>query len=196
MKISSIVVLGAGSAGFMAALTLKTKLPHLSIQVVRSPAIGVIGVGEATTVALTRHLFEYLRIKPRDFYLGADPTWKMGIRFLWGPRKDFVYTFSYEYEKRLPELARNNGFYYSEESPWLGIASTFMLHDKVFPRRPDGLPQFHKNYAFHIENVTFIGWLEKKCRELGVEIMDATVTVETGGEGIAALITEDGRRIT
>ena len=102
MTISSVVVLGAGSAGFMAALTLKCKLPHLSIRVVRSPDIGVIGVGEATTVVLTKHLFDFLKLKPQDFYKGAQPTWKMGIRFLWGPRKDFVYTFSYEFEKRLP----------------------------------------------------------------------------------------------
>lgn len=194
--ISSVVVLGAGSAGFMAALTLKTKLPHLSVHVVRSPAIGVIGVGEATTVVLSRHLFEYLKISPKDFYLRAEPTWKMGIRFIWGPRKDFVYTFAYEYEKRHPGLARNNGFYYSDETPWMGPASAFMQHDKVFARRPDGLPQFHNNYAFHIENVTFINWLEQHCRAAGVEITDATVTAETGPEGITALIAEDGRRFT
>jgi tryptophan 7-halogenase len=196
MKIASVVVLGAGSAGFIAALTLKTKLPHLNVRVVRSPDIAVIGVGEATTVAFPRHFFEYLRIKPQSFYKEARPTWKMGIRFLWGPRKDFVYTFSYEYEKRLPQLERNNGFYYSEESPWLGLASAFMLHDKVFPRRDDGLPHMHNNHAFHIENITFVGWLEKQCRAIGVEITEATVKAEPGGEGIAALVTNDGQRIT
>jgi tryptophan halogenase len=110
MKISSVVVLGAGSAGFMAALTIKLKLPQLSIRVVRSPNIAIIGVGEATTVVLPRHFFEYLKLKPRDFYREARPTYKMGIRFLWGPRRDFVYTFSYEYEKRQPNCAKNNGF--------------------------------------------------------------------------------------
>ncbi len=196
MKISSIVVLGAGSAGFMAALTLKLKLPQLHVRVVRSPNIPIIGVGEATTVVLPRHFFEYLKMKPRDFYLEARPTWKMGIRFLWGPRKEFVYTFSYEFEKRLPQCAKNNGFYYSDESPWLGRASAFMLHNKVFPRKPDGMPQFHNNHAFHIENVTYVGWLENRCREAGVVVSDATVKAETGGEGIAALVTENGERIT
>lgn len=196
MKISSVVVLGAGSAGFMAALTLKSKLPHLSVRVVRSPSIGIIGVGEATTVVFVKHFFEYLKMKPRDFYLEAKPTWKMGIRFLWGPRKDFVYTFSYEFAKRHPQLARNNGFYYSDEMPWLGQASAFMLHDKVFPRGANGNPQFHKNYAFHLENITFVAWLEKQSRQLGVEVTDATVTPELGGDGIAALITETGERIT
>lgn len=196
MKISSVVVLGAGSAGFMAALTLKRKLPHLSVHVVRSPQIAIIGVGEATTVVFPRHFFEYLKLKPREFYHEARPTYKMGIRFLWGPRKDFVYTFSYEYEKRHPQCLRNNGFYYSDDEPWLGNASAFMLHNKVFPRRPDGMPQFHNNHAFHIENVTYVGWLENRCRELGVLVTDATVQAETGGDGIAALITENGQRIT
>ncbi len=196
MRISTVVVLGAGSAGFMAALTLKSKLPQLSVRVVRSPHIGIIGVGEATTVVFVKHFFEYLKMRPREFYLEAKPTWKMGIRFLWGPRKDFVYTFSYEYAKRHPQLARNNGFYYSDETPWLGQASAFMLHDKVFPRGANGNPQFHNNYAFHLENVSFVGWLERRSREIGVEVTDATVTPELGGEGIAALITESGERIT
>src|SRR5262245_3032628 len=103
MHVASIVVLGAGSAGLMIALTLKRKLPPLVIQVVRSLDIGVIGVGEGTTVVFPRHFFEYLKMKPQDFYEEAQPTWKMGIRFLWGPRKHFYYTFSYELEKRLPE---------------------------------------------------------------------------------------------
>jgi tryptophan halogenase len=55
---------------------------------------------------------------------------------------------------------------------------------------------FHNNHAFHIENATFVGWLEKRCREIGVEITDATVKAEVGGEGIAALISDTGERIT
>ena len=100
MKISSVLVLGGGSAGLISALTLKRKLPKLVIRVIRSPDIGVIGVGEGTTVSVPRHLFDYLKIKRRDFYAGADPTWKMGVFFLWGPRKSFRYTLAYECEKR------------------------------------------------------------------------------------------------
>src|SRR5688572_12775739 len=193
MKVSTITVLGAGSAGLMAALTLKNKIPQLSVKVVRSPDIGIIGVGEGTTVVFPRHFFEYLKMKPREFYQEAEPTWKMGIRFLWGPREKFFYTFSFEFERRLPELSRNNGFYYTEEFPWLGNASAFMAHDKVFPRRPDGLPQFHNNHAFHIENKKLVAWLENRSRESCVEIIDATVTAELGGEGVSALMAEDGR---
>ena len=47
--IENILVLGAGSAGLVAAISLRRKLPQLAIRVVRSPEIGVIGVGEGTT---------------------------------------------------------------------------------------------------------------------------------------------------
>src|SRR5258708_24519455 len=104
--ISSVVVLGGGSAGLLAALTLKRKLPQLALRVIRSADIGVIGVGEGTTVAFPQHLFEYLKIKPRSFYEEAEPTWKMGVHFLCGARKSFSYTLSFECEKRLPQLSR------------------------------------------------------------------------------------------
>lgn len=196
MKINSIVVLGGGSAGFMAALTLKKKLPHLNVRVVRSPDIGIIGVGEGTTAVFPRHFFEYLKLPPQGFYAEAEPTWKLGIKFLWGPRSHFFYTFAFEFEKRLPELSRNNGFYYDDQTPWLGNASVYMAHDRCFPRQQSGLPQFHNNHAFHIENHKLAGWLERRSTEAGVAIVDATVRPEVGPEGIAALVTETGERIT
>ena len=195
-SVQTIVVLGGGSAGFMAAITLKRKLPNLAIRVVRSPDIGVIGVGEGTTVAFPRHFFEYLKLKPQQFYAEADPTWKLGIKFLWGPRKEFYYTFAYEYQHRFPELSRNNGFFYQHDQPYAGRISAFMAHDKAFPKRADGFPEFHNHHAFHVENKRLVGWLENVSRQFGVEIVDATVRPETGPQGIAALITESGDRIT
>ena len=194
--VRSVIVLGGGSAGFMAAITLKRKLPELKVRVIRSPDIGVIGVGEGTTLSFPKHFFEYLRLKPQQFYVEAEPTWKLGIKFLWGPRREFYYTFSYEFQHRYPELSRNNGFFFNDENPFAGRVSAFMAHDKVFPRRPDGTPEFHNSHAFHIENTKLVAWLEKVARDLGVEVKDATVTPERGNGGISALVTETGERIT
>jgi tryptophan halogenase len=195
MTVQSIVVLGGGSAGFMAAITLRRKLPSLKVQVIRSPDLGVIGVGEGTTLAFPKHFFEYLKLKPQQFYEQAEPTWKLGLKFLWGPRKEFYYTFSCEFQHRYPELSRNNGFFFSGDCPWAGRVSAFMAHDKAFPRQPDGVPLFHNNHAFHVENKKLVGWLERVARDFGVEVRDATVTAERGPEGIAALVTETGERI-
>jgi len=180
----------------MTALTLKKKLPALSVRVVRSPEIGVIGVGEGTTAAFPRHFFEYLRLKPQSFYERAEPTWKLGIRFLWGPRESFYYTFAREFHQRLSEMTRNAGFYYTEGCAYAGPVSAYMHEGKVFGRRADGMPLFHNQHAFHIENLKLVAWLEGVSRESGVEIVDATVTSERGEGGIKALVTETGERMT
>lgn len=92
--IQNLAVLGGGSAGFIAALTLKRLLPQLRVRVIRSPDIGVIGAGEGTTQLFPRFLFEHLRLKPGQFYAETEPTWKLGIRFLWEPRQHFHYSFT------------------------------------------------------------------------------------------------------
>lgn len=203
--IQNVLVLGGGSAGFITALTLKRKLPELNVTVVRSPEIGVIGVGEGTTAAFPRHFFEYLKLHPREFYSRAEPTWKLGIKFLWGPRKEFYYTFAKEYEHRWPELKRNVGFYHDSETNWVGPISALMAHNKAFPKKPDGSPQFHNSHAFHIENHKLVECLETLSRMAGVIIQDGKVTsVETGPvrcvqheeNGIHALVLEDGSRVT
>jgi tryptophan halogenase len=202
--IQDIVVLGGGSAGFIAAITLKKKLPEMRVRVVRSPDIGVIGVGEGTTAAFPRHFFEYLKLNPKDFYAGAEPTWKLGIRFLWGPRTEFYYTFAKEYEQRSPELRRNVGFYHDDQTQWVGPVSALMSHDKAFQRKPDGTPHFHNAHAFHIENHKLVEHLERTARTFGVEVLDGNVTsVETGPTvmagtedlGVIALLLASGERI-
>lgn len=198
MPIRNVVVLGAGSAGLMAAVTLKRKLPALTVRVLRSPDLGVIGVGEGTTPAFPRHFFEYLRLPSQAFFQQAEPTWKLGLKLLWGPRPEFYYTFADEYAQRLPELSRNNGFFYGADQRWVGRVSAFMAHERAFPRRPDGQPEFHNQHAYHIENRKLVGWLEGVARGLGVEIRDAMVQPErtVEGDGIAALVTEAGERVT
>jgi thioredoxin reductase len=44
--IGPVLVLGGGSAGFLAAMTLKRRLPELAVTVVRSRDLGVSGVGQ------------------------------------------------------------------------------------------------------------------------------------------------------
>jgi tryptophan halogenase len=195
-QIRRIAVLGGGSAGFIAALTLKRRLPGLDVTVLRSPEIGVIGVGEGTTAAFPRHFFENLKLKPAQFYAEAQPTWKLGLKFLWGRRPEFYYAFATEYEQRLPDLSRPAGFYAAEDVRATGQITALMAHDKAFTRRKDGSPQIHNSHAFHIENKKLVGWLENVSRELGVIVRDLTITAEKGPEGVAALIAQDGERIS
>ena len=65
--IQNVLILGAGSAGLLAAIAIKRKLPALAVTIVRSSDIGVIGVGEGTTPAIPLHLFDYLQLARRAF---------------------------------------------------------------------------------------------------------------------------------
>src|SRR5438067_11694139 len=113
--IQNVLVLGAGSAGLIAAISLKRKIPQLKVTVVRSPDIGVIGVGEGTTPNFPKHLFEYLGISRKHFYAAAQPTWKIGIRFFWGPRERFFYTFSQQLDSHYHDLEMPTGCYGDED---------------------------------------------------------------------------------
>jgi tryptophan halogenase len=113
--VRDVLVLGGGSAGFIAALTLARQLPQLRVRVVRSPDLGIIGVGEGTTAAFPRFFIDTLRLKPAQLYAEAQPTWKAGLRFLWGPRPEFFYTFSRQLDHRFQDLPKNNGFYCDED---------------------------------------------------------------------------------
>ena len=194
--IRNILVVGSGSAGLIAALSLKRKLPQLAVRIVRSPEIGVIGVGEGTTPNFPKHLFDYLGIPRARFHAMAEPTWKLGIRFLWGPRGRFDYTFDHQLDAQWPDLPTRNGYYCDEDFSNVSVPAALMRHGKAFPSQPNGCPAIQGWHAFHIENIKLVATLESIARESGVEILDGKVTgSERGPAGIAAVLLEDGRRL-
>ncbi len=195
--IKSVLVLGAGSAGLIAALSLKRKIPELKVTVVGSSEIGVIGVGEGTNPNFPTLLFDYLGISRRRFFAEAEPTWKIGARFLWGPRGRFDYTFSQQLDAQWSDMPKPNGYYCDDDFRCCDVAAACMAYDKVFPRQANGGgPDIQDWHAFHIENHKLVGVLESIGRESGVEFIDAKVSsVERGSAGVAALHLGDGRRL-
>ena len=195
--IRSILVLGGGSAGLLAALTLKRKIPALSVEVVYSSRIGVIGVGEGTVPYVPFHLHGYLGLDEHEVFAAIQPVIKLGVRFAWGKRPHFDYTFTgQQHSWRWPDLPRNNGFYGFDDPSAMDLSSALMEENKALPRRPDGLPDLPppgSNFAWHIENKLFVGWLESACRREGVRFTDADLAgVETGPQGIASVRLADG----
>ena len=195
--IRSVLVLGGGSAGLLAALTLKRKLPDLDIEVVFSSRIGVIGVGEGTVPYVPHHLHAYLGFDEHEVFTALRPVFKLGVRFQWGKRSGFDYTFSgRQHSWRTPELPRNNGFYGFDDPAAMDLPSALMDRGKALPRRADGLPDLPPagtNLAWHLENRLFVDWLESACRRCGVRFTDAELAgVETGEAGISAIRLNDG----
>jgi len=191
--IESVVVLGGGSAGFIAALTLKREMPQLRVTVLRSPDIGIIGVGEGTTPGVPLHLFGYLGVDLEEFYRVAQPTWKLGLKFLWGPRPYFNYTFTPQCDWKWERLAKPNGYYCAEDFEFADPVSALMSSDHVFVRQKNGDPYIGSAWGFHIENEKFVGFLEAFAARSGLAIVDDTVAEVVRSErGIASLRLKSG----
>jgi tryptophan halogenase len=190
--IHNVLVLGGGSAGFLAAITLKHRHPGLPVTVLRSKDIGIIGVGEGTTIPVLDHLHGYLRIDHAEFHRIAQPTWKLGVRFLWGPRPYFDYALSRQLDVRFEGMAKVIGYYCADTLDY-GFASALMTHNGVFPRRADGLPHVTRDPAYHIENEHFVAFLERYAMRQGVEVIDDTVVeVKQDERGVAGLVLASG----
>jgi tryptophan halogenase len=194
MVVKKIIVLGGGSAGFMAAMALKAKLPALDVLVIRSKELGIIGVGEGSTVGLTKFLHEYLRIGCKRFHEVAQPTWKMGLKFIWGPRPSFHFPFGPGMCARYADLPKAKGYYCEEDCEYADLYSAMMTHDRVFERAPGGGPKFHDAISYHFENERFVQYLEGYAVAQGVRTLDDTVLeVRQGEAGVSGLVLKSGR---
>ena len=195
--IQNVVVLGGGSAGLLAALSLKKHLPQLAVRVVFSREIGIIGVGEGSTADLPNHLHGFLGIDPGDFHKRARPTWKLGVHFLWGPRASFDYSFTKTYVGAVKGVSRLAGYYAWENCDALDLNSALMHEGKAFARLQNGAPFVQRNVAYHLENADFVAALEHYALAAGITFTEGKMqSVERGPEGFAAIVLESGARVT
>lgn len=76
------VILGGGTAGWMAAALIahRCRDHRVSVTLVESPEIGIIGVGEGSTPQL-KVFFDELGIAEREWMPACHATYKTGIRF-------------------------------------------------------------------------------------------------------------------
>ncbi len=75
-----IVVVGGGTAGYITALSMQHKYPDYDITVIENSEIGIIGVGEATTINFLQML-KNINIDLKEFMSSANATIKLGTLF-------------------------------------------------------------------------------------------------------------------
>lgn len=77
---AKVLVVGGGAAGWLAALTLKKACSELTVELIESEEIGIVGAGEATTTSFHR-LLEKLDIEVYNFIRETESTIKTAVKF-------------------------------------------------------------------------------------------------------------------
>lgn len=188
-----IGVLGGGTAGYLTALALWKKVPNLDITLIESSALGVIGVGEATTPLMPQFLHVDLGLDIHEFFQKVKPTFKLGIRFEWGSTKQDYFQYPFGHNLNLEAYQSEGNI--RNNSLW----SLLMTADKV-PISVDEsnslFSYFDANVAYHLDNQRFVAYLEEKFASTGMKHIDATIqgaSLTADQQNIESIVAKDGR---
>jgi len=211
--IKKIVIVGGGTAGWLAANHLAKNLitPNqgsVEITLVESANIPTIGVGEGT-VPMMRQSLQHLGISETEFILACDATFKQGIKFVdWtanpiaGKPNYYHHIFDYPQTSNVDLTAywlkniKNTGMSYVNALSIQGQMCDAGLAPKMITT-----PEFQgaASYGYHLDANKFSALLAKNAvNELGVNHIQADVLDITQHENseIKSLITKDGQTIS
>ncbi|UZJ44703.1 tryptophan 7-halogenase [Marinimicrobium sp. C6131] len=206
--IKSLVVVGGGSAGWMAASYFAKKFmgTDLEISLVESSEIGSVGVGEATVPAIKYFLSE-LDIDEKEFVRSTNATFKLGIDFKgWCNQKSrFFHPFA-KFGCRIGSVDFINYWTKARLSGCLEPIDAYSLPAQIarygrfaIPKanaESDGMLNF--NYAYHFDSSLFAAYLKSISVKMGVKSIDGTIkTIEKyeSNGAVKSLILEDGSEI-
>nr|AGU11834.1 Tryptophan halogenase [uncultured organism] len=207
VRYERIVVLGGGTAGWMAALAFATGLSRSSVTLVESEEVGIVGVGEATFPSI-RAFHDIVKVDEADFLRATNGTYKLGIRFCdWRERgTDYFHTFGsfgpvdgpntlWGQYRRL----RRNPLPGGQDAPGvLGeqcLPTVMAMHGRFcMPAPKQGA---HFNYAYHFDATLYSAYLRELAVKRGVQRVEGKVVdVARRPDGaVASLRLADGREI-
>ncbi len=194
--VTSIGILGGGTAGYLAALALRRKVPGLAVTLIESSGLPIIGVGEATTPLMPQFLHVDLGLDIHELFREVRPTLKLGIRFLWGRPGDGDFNYPFGPVHALEP------FVYEGDIRSCSLQSMLMTAGAVPLYEADGAGWINRlgtEAAYHLDNERFVAWLQRRAAAAGIERIDAAIaSVERSEDGteVRALVTDDGRRLS
>jgi 2-polyprenyl-6-methoxyphenol hydroxylase-like FAD-dependent oxidoreductase len=200
------VILGGGTAGWMAACLIAKQWPKHKVTVVESPDIGIIGVGEGSTPQL-KAFFETLGIGESEWMPRCNATYKAGISFHgWSERPGFE-SYFHPFHTELDGFTEHQ-FAYRTRARRTGRdvwahPDRFFLPARIAaesraPITPPSFP-FEIGYGYHFDAVLVGKTLrEHALGKLGVVHFERTVSEVLLDEkgAVSALRVNDNELIT
>jgi tryptophan halogenase len=206
--VRNIVIVGGGTAGWMAAAALAKVFPGtLQIRLIESEQIGTVGVGEATVPHLKR-FNQSLQIDETEFVRTVKGTFKLGIEFVdWAQVGDRYFhgfgTIGHDYgplpfhqywlKARQRGIAAELGAYSLHTAA--GPRGKFMVSAEDVPKES---PLADIAYAYHFDAGLYAKYLRRYAEQRGVRRTESKVVdVHLRGEDgfLESVVLESGERI-
>lgn len=193
----SILIVGGGTAGWLAALMLSAEAKRLmrpcDITVIESSTIGTIGVGEGTT-SVFRHILIHLGLDEFEFMRETGATIKLGIR-----HKDWR-KLGHHYDGPLdvPEVVAGPGLDLYAVRAGKPVTEAHLFQHLInrsrapFAYKEERLiPAGPYHHAYHFDQSRTGAWLRSKAQDICL-IDDQVKDVRVGPSGIEAVTLESG----
>jgi len=184
--IGTVVVVGGGTAGWMAAAALSRVLgDQCAITLVESDLIGTVGVGEAT-VPHIKAFNNLLQIDEADFVCKTQGTFKLGIQFVdWlRPGDTYIHGFGTEIGRNLGLLPFHHYWIKARRHGRAGPIGDYALNTLAAERGkfmvsasdvPPGSPLSNIAYAYHFDAGLYAGYLRGHAERRGVKRIEGMV---------------------
>jgi tryptophan halogenase len=207
-RIRKVVIVGGGTAGWMAAAALSRVLAggNIDIRVIESEAIGTVGVGEAT-IPHIQYFNRLLGIDENDFVRRTAATFKLGIEFVdWGRiGQHYIHPFG-SYGQEMEGIHFHHFWYRQSQAGGalpldrysIGVgaarASKFQRPDPSLVNSPLATIA----YAFQFDAALYARYLRELAEAAGAQrtegrIVDVRLDAETGH--VDTLLLEDGSAV-
>ncbi len=206
--VTSVVILGGGTAGWMTAASLALLFGKLgtSITLIESSQIGTIGVGEATVPAILRYI-ESLGLDVYDVLRETRGTIKLGIEFDGWKQEGhcFLHPFG-PYGIQVGSVPFHHIWNRLRASGDTSAINDYSLGTQMTRAGRMFLPSASPrhdfeafNWAIHFDAGRFAQLLRRFCEARGVQRIDARLTearLDPASGHIAELVLDNGQIVS
>jgi flavin-dependent dehydrogenase len=188
-----IIILGGGTAGWLAALTIAKTQPNHKVTVIESSKRGIIGAGEGSTgifVDFIQNKFFDTGIRAGEFMEAANATYKLGIKHVnW--KGDGTHYF-----------APLDGSQTSFMTPDIQLCQS-LINNPEKPYLVTQLGQAYENdfigagHSYHFDAFKVGEFFAKKAIEAGVKRIDTDIVgsgANSSGTNVEFLVDEAGNK--
>jgi tryptophan halogenase len=205
MKISSIIIVGGGSSGWMTCAALRENFKNLKITLIEPKNAKTIGVGESTLPQINDFL-KLCNLKDGDFMPHSNATYKLSIKF-----NNFNTRGSFHYP--LCQAKPNNKIKQLPPDILLDLISEKNLSPNTFAayfNQTVDLSELNKmtyniqyandlddnSVAYHFEADKFAYFLRSRYKNKINYIVDEVIDFDVDQNGISKLIFRSSKELT